>query len=129
MILTSSEYETIMAQEAPTDFDLCEGMAEEVVHAHTLYAYVGRTVSELPTEIGGRLKRCVAYQTKAVHDAGGAGAIGMSEGGTVSLGSFSYSGGGASSGSAASALCDGAAMIMPVLVAYGRELRAREADT
>lgn len=111
---------------APEDFVPCEAMACELVHAATLYAYVGRVLEELPESITSRLKLAVALQTQAISSDGGVEALGDSAMGSVSLGKFSYSGGG---GDAANGLLSPAvSALVPLLTAYGRGLRKCECD-
>lgn len=121
-MITAEEYKEMTGTLAPEDFASCEAMACELVHAATLYAYVGRALEDLPEAITGRLKLAVALQTQAISSGGGVEALGDGAMSSVSLGKFSYSGG----GDAANGLLSPAiSALVPLLVAYGRGLRKK----
>lgn len=120
-MITAEEYKELTGSLAPEDFAPCEAIACELVHAATLYAYVGRALEELPGSIACRLKMAVALQAQAISSGGGVEVLGDGAMSSVSLGKFSYSGGG---GDAANGLLSPAvSALVPLLVAYGRGLR------
>lgn len=125
MILTAEKYQQITGEAAPSGFAQLEALAEERVHARTLYAYVGRNLSDIPSIITDRLYMAIAYETRAIDLAGGMDAMAGLDAQSMSLGSFSYSGGGGKDGQGANArLCDGAEVLIPMLIGYGRGMNA-----
>lgn len=89
--LTSAEYATITWRTAPSDFTALEAQAERTVDDLTLYGYVGRTLTALPSVVQDRLKAAVAFQVLLLDDIGldGANESAVS---SASVGKFSYSG-------------------------------------
>lgn len=125
-MITADEYKEMTGSLAPEDFAPCEAVACELVHAATLYAYVGRALDKLPEAITSRLKRAVALQTQAISSGGGVEALGDETMNSVSLGKFSYSGGQSGGGNAAGGLLSPAvSALVPLLTAYGRGLRKK----
>lgn len=120
-MITVEEYAKITGELAPADFDACEPMACDILHAHTLYAYAGRDIKALPAYIGEHWKRAVALQVQAISQGGGIAALSEADANSVSLGRFSYSGG--AGGATARLLSPAASALLPLLVAYGRGLK------
>ena len=122
-MLTAEEYFRFTGYLAPADFNSCLAVAEQRIHAETLYAYVGQDMDELPTLIQNTWKQAVALQTCAVSQNGGVAGMSQQPQNSVSLGKFSYStdGGG---GASAISLSPGARALLPILISYGRGLRS-----
>lgn len=120
-MITADEYAQITGELAPADFDACEPMACDIIHAHTLYAYVGRDIEALPDYIADCWKRAVALQVQSISQGGGIAALSEVEMNTVSLGRFSYSGG--TGRAVARIISPAASALLPLLVAYGRGLK------
>ena len=124
-MLSAEEYFAITGEEAPQDFDVCLAQAEEMLHAATLYAYIGRDTAVMPKCIRDRWNRALALQTQALSVNGGM--IGLHDGemNSVSLGKFSYTvnNSGNAEGTSNGALSPAVSHLMPLLVAYGRGLR------
>lgn len=124
-MLSAEEYLAITGEEAPQDFDVCLAQAEEMLHAATLYAYIGRDMATMPKCIRERWDRALALQTQALSVNGGM--IGLHDGemNSVSLGKFSYTvnNSGNAEGTSSGALSPAASQLVSLLVAYGRGLR------
>ncbi|MEG0271263.1 MAG: hypothetical protein RSB91_03100 [Clostridia bacterium] len=120
-MLTGTQFTVLTGQAVPDDFALCEGLACEAVHAHTLHAFVGREVSALPSCIADRLQLAVALQTLAISEGGGVSAAAEPSMGGVTLGRFSI--GGAGSGGAY-ALSPTVRALLSLPMAYARGIRA-----
>ena len=120
-MLTADEYFLFTGYLAPADFDSCLAVAEQRIHAETLYAYVGRDMDALPAFIQNTWKQAVALQTCAVSQNGGVAGMSQQPQNSVSLGKFSYTTGGGEGASAIS-LSPGARALLPVLIGYGRGL-------
>lgn len=123
-MLTADEYYQFTGYLAPADFNSCLAVAEQRIHAETLFAYVGRNMEELPSFIQNTWKQAVALQTCAVSQNGGVAGMSQQPQNSVSLGSFSYTTGGGESGSSAISISPGARALLPVLISYGRGLRS-----
>ncbi len=121
--LTSAEYATITGRTAPSDFTALEAQAERTVDDLTLYGYVGRTLSALPSIVQDRLKSAVAFQVLLLDDIGLGGAN-ESAVSSASIGKFSYSGADAGDGVAQLAQRN-----IPFLLAYMRGVLKSEADS
>ena len=120
--ITADEYFMFTGYLAPADFTSCLALAEQQLHAETLYAYVGRDMSEMPNIIQTTWKQALALQACAVSQNGGVAGMSQQQQATVSIGKFSYSAG---SDSAASnvALSPATRAVLPMLISYGRGLR------
>ena len=123
-MLTADEYYQFTGYLAPADFNSCLAVAEQRIHAETLFAYVGRNMEELPSFIQNTWKQAVALQTCAVSQNGGVAGMSQQPQNSVSLGSFSYTTWGGESGSSAISISPGARALLPVLISYGRGLRS-----
>ena len=125
MILTADEYFTFTGYLAPADFASCLAIAEQQIHAETLYAYVDRDISELPSMIQITLKQALALQTCAVSQNGGVAGMSQQPQSSVSLGKFSYSAGNNAAVVASTiALSPAVRAVLPLLVSYGRGLQS-----
>ena len=118
-MLTADEYFHYTNILAPADFDSCVEIATQQLHAHTLYAYVGRDMESMPEIIQNAWKQAVALQTCAVSQNGGVAGMSQHPQQSMSLGKFSYSGGATAS---AVALSPAVLAVLPLLVSYGRGL-------
>lgn len=123
-MLTADEYFLYTGYLAPADFNSCLAVAEQRVHAETLYAYVGRNMDEMPTFIQNTWKQAVALQTCAVSQNGGVAGMSQQPQNSVSLGKFSYTTDGGDGGASAISLSPGARALLPILIGYGRGLRS-----
>lgn len=124
MILTADEYFTFTGYLAPADFASCLAIAEQQIHAETLYAYVGRDMAEMPSLIQIAWKQAVALQTCAVSQNGGVAGMSQQPQNSVSLGKFSYSSGNHAEMVASTvSLSPAVRAVLPMLVSYGRGLR------
>lgn len=121
-MLTADEYFQYTGYLAPADFNSCLAVAEQRIHAETLYAYVGRDMEELPSIIQNTWKQAVALQTCAVSQNGGVAGMSQQPQNSVSLGKFSYDTAGGESGASAISLSPGARALLPILISYGRGL-------
>lgn len=122
-MLTADDYYRYTGYLAPADFESCLAIAEQQIHAETLYAYVGRDMSEMPGIIQTAWEQAVALQTCAVSQNGGVAGMSQQPQSSVSLGKFSYSGA-ASEGSSNVTLSPAVRALLPMLVSYGRGLRS-----
>lgn len=125
-MLTADEYFTFTGTLAPEDFNACLALAERMVHGKTLYAYVGRDLEQMPGIIQTTFKQALALQTMTISQKGGVAGYAENDPNTVSLGKFSYSGGNTelSSANANDALSPAVRALLPLLISYGRGLRA-----
>ena len=64
--ITADEYQLFTGSLAPADFDKSVMLAQQIIDAHTLYAYVGRDINGLPTRIQITYKQAIAMQTMAI---------------------------------------------------------------
>lgn len=124
--LTAEEFAQITGINAPSDFNVSLVFAQEAIDAHTLYAYVGRDFDSLPAVITERYKRALALQTLYISQMGGVAAMAEDAPNSVSLGSYSYSGGNTaeSQSSLSGELSPAVRLLLPVLVGYARGLQA-----
>lgn len=125
-MLTAEEYFQFTGYLAPADFNSCLAIAEQQVHAETLYAYVGRDMDEMPGIIQTTWKQAVALQTCAVSQNGGVAGMSQQPQNSVSLGKFSYSGGVKRASDSVSnvSLSPATKALLPILVSYGRGIRS-----
>ena len=121
-MLTPEEYFQFTGYLAPADFNSCLNIAQQQLHAETLYAYVGRDMTEMPSMIQLAWKQAVALQTCAVSQNGGVAGMSQQPQTSVSLGKFSYSG--AEGNGTTVTLSPAVRALLPVLVSYGRGLRS-----
>lgn len=119
-MLTEETYIAVTGEAPPGDFGACLAQAADMLHAVTLYAYVGRDVDAMPKCIADRWYRALALQTQAVSLNGGIMGAHDEPMHKVSLGKYSYttSGGGQSSGGLSPAVSS----LLPMLISYGRGL-------
>lgn len=125
MTITVDEFYQLTGKLAPSDFEPCAAIAKENVDAYTLYGYAGRDEESLPADIVRRYKLALALQTMYISQQGGVSAIAEAAPNSVSLGSFSYSGGNTeqSQQSSNAIVSPAVRAIMPILVAYARGLQ------
>lgn len=121
-MLNADEYLELTGYTAPADFLVCLAAAQEIVDAYTLYGYVGRDIEALPKVVRDRYKRALAMQTLYISQQGGVSAMSEGSPNSVTLGSFSYSGGNTASSqqNVSSLLSPAVRVFMPVLVAFVR---------
>ena len=124
-MLTAEMYLSITGEEAPQDLDVLAVQAEEMLHAATLYAYVGRDVDSMPKCISDRWHRALALEVQALSFSGGMAGLHDTQANSVSLGKYSYTinNAGSAEGTSSGALAVSVSQLMPMLVAYGRGLR------
>lgn len=124
-MLTQEMYLSITGEAAPDDFAVLLPQAEEMLHAATLYAYVGRDLCQMPKCIRDRWHRAVALQMQALNYSGGMAGLHDPEMNSVSLGKYSYTINnlGSAEGTSSGVLAHPVAQLVPMLVAYGRGLR------
>lgn len=123
-MLTAEEYFLYTGYLAPADFNSCLAVAEQRVHAETLYAFVGRDMDEMPSFIRNTWKQAVALQACAVSQNGGVAGMSQQPQNSVSLGKFSYTTAGGDGGASAISLSPGTRALLPILISYGRGLRS-----
>ena len=125
MNLTPEEYFQFTGYLAPADFNSCLAVAEQQIHAETLYAYVGRDMTDMPGIIQTTWKQAVALQACAVSQNGGVAGMSQQPQNSVSLGKFSYSGGTQGVvGYSNIVLSPATRAVLPILISYGRGLRS-----
>lgn len=124
-MITVDEFEELTGTLAPADFVTCLAVAQETVDAYTLYGYVGRDIDSLPSVVRSRYKRALALQTLYISQQGGVAALAEGSPNSVTLGSFSYSGGNTenSQKNVGGMLSPAVRVLMPVLVAFVRGMR------
>lgn len=124
MNLTPEEYFQFTGYLAPADFNSCLAIAEQQIHAETLYAYVGRDMTDMPGIIQTTWKQAVALQTCAVSQNGGVAGMSQQPQNSVSLGKFSYTTDKQEGAASIVALSPATRAVLPILIAYGRGLRS-----
>ena len=117
--ITQEEYQTLANCEAPEDFAQLLAYAESIVDAHTLFAFVNRSLASLPSVITERLKLVCALQVQHLAQLGGLSALGAAAYSSANLGSFSYS---LSSEENSHSLAKSVQQLTPLLVAYARSV-------
>lgn len=122
--LSLEDYTLFTGMEPPEDFDSCLSWAAQRLHAETLYAYSGRDMAGLPELVQITWKQALALLTMSISLEGGAAGMVDASPDSASLGSFSYSGAGSSNSGCGATLPPGVRSLLPMLVAYGRGLRA-----
>lgn len=126
-MLTAEMYLSITGEAAPEDFAVLLPQAEDMLHAATLYAYIGRDVDAMPKCIRDRWHRALALEVQALDYSGGMAGLHDGEMNSVSLGKYSYTinNAGSAEGTSSGALSPAVSQLMPLLVAYGRGLRGK----
>lgn len=120
--ITADEYFQFTGYLAPADFTSCLALAEQQLHAETLYAYVGRDMTEMPSIIQTTWKQALALQACAVSQNGGVAGMSQQPQNSMSLGKFSYSGGVVNNAISNVTLSPAVRAVLPMLVSYGRGL-------
>lgn len=126
-MLTAIDFSGITGQPIPDEdgFSRLLADAEQQLHTHTLYAYVGRDMETLPEIIRDHWQRALAWQVYFLHQQGG---MAAQASGTVaagfSIGDLTVNGSGSSGrSSAADELSPTVRSLLPMLLAFGRGLR------
>ncbi len=114
MYLTAEQYTTYTGEAAPSDFNVCLDMAENLIDLHTLGFYAQVSVSALPVLAQKQLQRAVAYQVQAISQAGGVAGLTEPQVQSASVGKVSYT------MAAKPALCAPAASCIPFLLSFAR---------
>ena len=91
--LTAAEYATITGNPAPSNFTGLEASARSLINSLVNYGLTGRTVSGFPAYVLDPLREMMAFQVMFL-DENGLNSVNDSSAGSVSIGKFSYSGGG-----------------------------------
>lgn len=91
--LTTAEYATITGETAPSNFTQLEASASSLINSLVNYGLTGRTVSGFPSYVLNPLREMMAFQILFL-DENGLNSVNDSAAGSVSIGKFSYSGGG-----------------------------------
>lgn len=123
-MLTPEEYFQFTGYLAPADFNSCVAFAAQQIHAHTLFAYVGRDLDEMPRMIQIAWKQAVALQACAVSQNGGVAGMSQQPHTSMSLGKFSYSADADALNASNVVLSPATRAVLPVLIAYGRGLQS-----
>lgn len=126
--ITADDYQLFTGSLAPADFDKSVMLAQQIIDAHTLYAYVGRDISAMPSRIQITYKQAIAMQTMAISQRGGVSGSSDESYSSVTIGKFSMAGRESSSTEAETQkndelLSPAARALLPLLIAYGRGLR------
>lgn len=126
--ITADDYQLFTGSLAPADFDKSVMLAQQIIDAHTLYAYVGRDISAMPGRIQLTYKQAIAMQTMAISQRGGVSGSSDESYSSVTIGKFSMAGRESSSTEAETQkndelLSPAARALLPLLIAYGRGLR------
>lgn len=126
--ITADDYQLFTGSLAPADFDKSAMLAQQIIDAHTLYAYVGRDLGTMPGIIQVTYKQAIAMQTMAISQRGGVSGSSDESYSSVTIGKFSMAGRESSSTEAETQkndelLSPAARALLPLLVAYGRGLR------
>lgn len=124
-MLTQEMYLSITGEAAPDDYAVLLPQAEEMLHAATLYAYVGRDLCQMPKCIRERWNRALALQVQGLSYSGGMAGLHDPEMNSVSLGKYSYTvnNAGSAEGTSSGALAPAVSGLVPMLIAYGRTLK------
>lgn len=127
--IDADEYAYFTGSLAPADFDKSVMLAQQIVDAHTLYAYIGRDLTTMPCIIQTTYKQAIAMQTMAISQRGGVAGSTEENYSSVTIGNFSMSGRSTTSTSTEETakndlLSPAAKALLPLLTAYGRGLRA-----
>ena len=127
--ITADEYQLFTGSLAPADFDKSVMLAQQIIDAHTLYAYVGRDINGLPKRIQITYKQAIAMQTMAISQRGGVAGSTEENYSSVTIGQFSMAGRSTTSSGTEEKkndelLSPAAKALLPGLIAFGRGLRA-----
>ena len=117
--LTTAEYATITGETAPSNFTQLEASASSLINSLVNYGLTGRTVSGFPSYVLDPLREMMAFQILFL-DENGLNSVNDSAAGSVSIGKFSYSGGGDSQGGKTPARSKVVDQNIPLLRAYLR---------
>lgn len=126
--ITADDYQLFTGSLALADFDKSVMLAQQIIDAHTLYAYVGRDMTAMPSRIQITYKQAIAMQTMAISQRGGVSGSSDESYSSVTIGKFSMAGRESSSTEAEmqkndELLSPAARALLPLLIAYGRGLR------
>ena len=129
LVISEAEYTFFTGHHALADFETSAMLAQQIIDAHTLHAFVGCDVESLPGIIKTTYKQAVAVQTMAISQRGGISGSTEENYSSFSIGRFSMSGKTATStqeGEKASTelLSPAAKALLPMLTAYGRGMRS-----
>lgn len=127
--IDADEYAFYTGSLAPADFDKIVMLAQQIIDAHTLYVYIGRDLSTMPGNIQTTYKQAIAMQTMAISQRGGVAGSTEENYSSVTIGNFSMAGRNTTSTrtdqTAPNDLLSPAAKeLLPLLISYGRGLRA-----
>lgn len=128
-VINADEYAYFTGSLAPADFDKSVMFAQQIIDAHTLYAYIGRDIASMPGIIQTTYKQAVAMQTMAISQRGGVAGSTEENYSSVTIGDFSMAGRSTTSTEAETQKTDellspAARALLPMLIAYGRGLRS-----
>lgn len=128
-VIDADEYAYFTGSLAPADFDKSVMLAQQIIDAHTLYAYIGRDLTAMPGIIQTTYKQAVAMQTMAISQRGGVAGSTEENYSSVTIGEFSMAGRSTTSTDAETQKTDellspAARALLPMLIAYGRGLRS-----
>lgn len=128
-VIDADEYAYFTGSLAPADFDKSVMLAQQIIDAHTLYAYIGRDIASMPGIIQTTYKQAVAMQTMAISQRGGVAGSTEENYSSVTIGDFSMAGRSTTSTEAETQKTDellspAARALLPMLIAYGRGLRS-----
>lgn len=126
--ITADDYQLFTGSLAPADFDKSVMLAQQIIDAHTLYVYVGRDMTAMPSRIQITYKQAIAMQTMAISQRGGVSGSSDESYSSVTIGKFSMAGRESSSTEAETQkndelLSPASRALLPLLIAYGRGLR------
>lgn len=127
--INADEYAFFTGSLAPADFDKSVMLAQQIIDAHTLYAYIGRDLTAMPGIIQTTYKQAVAMQTMAISQRGGVAGSAEENYSSVTIGSFTMTGKSSTTTDAETQASDAllspaARALLPMLIAYGRGLRS-----
>lgn len=126
--ITADDYQLFTGSLAPADFDKSVMLAQQIIDAHTLYAYVGRDMTAMSNRIQITYKQAIAMQTMAISQRGGVAGSTEENYSSVTIGQFSMAGRSTSTTEAETQkndelLSPAAKALLPLLISYGRGLR------
>lgn len=117
--MTPERFTALTGQTPPDDFPAVIALAETILHARTMHLLRGHTLTGAALATW---EQALALQAAYVTGQGGAAGLAqaMGAGASVTLGSFSISGGNTDAIPQDVALCPAAAALLPTLTAIGR---------
>lgn len=129
IVISAEDYERFTGSLAPADFDKSVMLAQQIIDAHTLYAYVGRDLAAMPGIIQTTYKQAIAMQTMAISQRGGVAGSTEENYSSVTIGQFSMAGRSTTSSGTEEKqndelLSPAAKALLPLLISFGRGLRA-----